>query len=691
MEHAFGAAQRFAQLLADKGLKISSKSTITASSQDIADDLQCKLAACGLSLKAEASAKDLGVDFAGGGRRRNPVQQLRLLGAQWARRMVSQLGKATKQAKRLVITGVRPRFYGFAAMGSSPTATLKMRAILGNAAGIRKPGGCASTAFFLAGMEHQDPCLSFPLETILEFAIAHAGSGMKLANAQAWISKLPILEDRCRWGKVYGTLSAAMASLLDAGFEIPDIGKWIDPSGVEWLLDYSQPMAIPAIRQVLTHFLQLGVWHKAHSHTFGSSLGLYPDLKPLKVRIQQAKRKLRWEEHYFLQAIGQGSMDLFAESSLARAENGLVTCKWCSCPVSGSPWKHLAWFCSHFAAIDDPAIQKTSGLTTEAQAEVEDLPTFWLRGIPNLEPPPCPLALRYEAMQASNNGFFIPDVPDEAPFDVEGLVLGGDGSGGEHTRDSRLRRGGFGLVAVNGLTHEVAKMWYGSVPGAQSGYTAECAALLHALLRTNGNCVMVMDNMPVIRQFRKSPRSNLKHNGLLWQAIFNARDDRRLRGGGNITLVWMSSHKSLEHSLKAGSSPVQWVVNQIADSLAGRGAREAALHPSSVEHILSQATNAHSVLTRLVRIAILIKPDASGRAGSHKQPFCGDSKLQKVEKWARAAGHSLTASCKCVKCGLQINLALSCVSLEVSLPCLGLVALVKLSSSIMGGVIRMVF
>ena len=161
LEHAFGAAQRFAQLLADKGLRISCKSTITASSQDIADDLQCKLAACGLSLKAEASAKDLGVDFAGGGRRRIPVQQLRLLGAQRAGRMVSQLGKTSKQAKRLVITGVRPRFYGFAAMGSSPTATLTMRAILGNSAGIRKPGGCASTAFFLADMDHQDPCLSF--------------------------------------------------------------------------------------------------------------------------------------------------------------------------------------------------------------------------------------------------------------------------------------------------------------------------------------------------------------------------------------------------------------------------------------------------------------------------------------------------------------------------------------------------
>ena len=297
----------------------------------------------------------LGVDFAGGGRRRIPVQQLRLLGAQKAGRMVSQLGKASKQARRLVITGVRPRFYGFAAMGSSPTATMKMRAILGNAAGIRKPGGCATTAFFLAGVDHQDPCFSFPLETILEFAVAHAGSGLKLANAQAWCAKLPSLIDKSRWGKVYGTLSAAMASLLDAGFDIPEIGRWIDPSGVQWLLHFSSPMASPALRQVLSHFLQLGVWHKARAHTFGASLGLYPDLKPLRSQIQQAKKKSRWEELYFLQAIGQGSMDLFSETSLTRSEEGLVTCRWCSCPVIGSPWRHLAWFCSHFAAIDEPA------------------------------------------------------------------------------------------------------------------------------------------------------------------------------------------------------------------------------------------------------------------------------------------------------------------------------------------------
>ena len=543
---------------------------------------------------------------------------------------------------------------------------------MGIAAGIRKPGGCATTAFFLADMDHQDPCLSFPLETILEFAIAHAGSGMKLANAQAWCTKLPSLEDRCRWGKVYGALSAAMASLLDAGFEIPEIGRWIDPSGGQWLLDYSLPMAIPALRQVLTHFLQLGIWHKARCHTFRASLGLYPDLKPLKSKIQQAKKKSKWEELYFLQAIGQGSMDLFSESSLIRSEEGLVTCRWCSCQVIGSPWQHIAWFCCHFSAIEEPAFQKSAELATLAQTAVDEFPTLWLRGIPNLEPPPCPLGTDYMAMQASRDGIFFPDNPEEL-LDVHGLVLGGDGSGGEHTRDHRLRRGGFGLVAVNGLSHDVVHMWYGSVPGPQSGYTAECTALLHALLRTNGNCVMVMDNMPVIRQYRKSPRSNLKHNGLLWQAIFTARDNRRLRGGGDITLVWMSSHKSLEHSLNAGASPLHWFVNQIADALAGRGAREAGLHPSRVEQVLNQASTAHLILTRLVRVAVLSKPVSAGREASHRCKPCGETKLQRVEKWARAAGHALTAACKCVRCGLQINLAHSALSLEgiLTMPCVG--------------------
>ena len=110
LDHALKAALHFTKLVGDKNLNISSKSTITSSSQDLAEDLKMKLEERGLNNKVAASAKDLGVDFAGVGRRRIPVQQIRLMKAQKAGEIVSLLGKATKQAKKLVITGVRPLF-----------------------------------------------------------------------------------------------------------------------------------------------------------------------------------------------------------------------------------------------------------------------------------------------------------------------------------------------------------------------------------------------------------------------------------------------------------------------------------------------------------------------------------------------------------------------------------------------------
>ena len=159
------------------------------------------------------------------------MQQLRMLNVQRAAKQVSILSKHTKQAKRLVITGVRPRFYGYAAMGASPTTCKQMRAKLCNAAGIRKAGGCATTALSIAGLQDSDPMVAYPLETVLEFSIAHIRSATKLVNAEAWRRKHADLQVGGKWAKVCGSLSAAIASLEDAGFEAPAVDRWTDPSG----------------------------------------------------------------------------------------------------------------------------------------------------------------------------------------------------------------------------------------------------------------------------------------------------------------------------------------------------------------------------------------------------------------------------------------------------------------------------
>ena len=81
LEHARQAARTLAELLNDKKLSISPKSTITASSQEIAVSLRDKLKEDRIKLQVEQAAKNLGTDFCGGKRRIIPVQQMRLTGA----------------------------------------------------------------------------------------------------------------------------------------------------------------------------------------------------------------------------------------------------------------------------------------------------------------------------------------------------------------------------------------------------------------------------------------------------------------------------------------------------------------------------------------------------------------------------------------------------------------------------------
>ena len=120
-------------MLKDKKLSISGKSTITASKHGIATAVQSRMQEEGIDIAVDDSAKDLGIDFCGSRRRILPVQQLRLLNSSTSGRQVSVLGKATKRANRLTMTGVKQRFYGYAAMGASPTTQKRMRAVLANA------------------------------------------------------------------------------------------------------------------------------------------------------------------------------------------------------------------------------------------------------------------------------------------------------------------------------------------------------------------------------------------------------------------------------------------------------------------------------------------------------------------------------------------------------------------------------
>ena len=61
-------------------------------------------------------------------------------------------------------------------------------------------------------------------------------------------------------------------------------------------------------------------------------------------------------------------MHVHAEQALTRAD-GTVTCRFCSCVVTGDAWEHVSFNCATTSAFDDPAMLITKDLIPEATAD----------------------------------------------------------------------------------------------------------------------------------------------------------------------------------------------------------------------------------------------------------------------------------------------------------------------------------
>ena len=188
--HAPKAAIHFATLLGKRGFTISPKTTTISSNTKTAKVVQSKLKAKGISVQLAACGRDVGVDFAGGGRRRVNLQVSRLAKTKAGGRVLAKMVKSCKEFKKLVFTGVRSRLYGFPVQGAAPTTVAHARnAVCHPLGGVHKPEGCLTTGLALAGLSHKDPALTMPTENVVEFAVGHAASSRKLSTARVWQEK----------------------------------------------------------------------------------------------------------------------------------------------------------------------------------------------------------------------------------------------------------------------------------------------------------------------------------------------------------------------------------------------------------------------------------------------------------------------------------------------------------------------
>ena len=119
----------------------------------------------------------------------------------------------------------------------------------------------------------------------------------------------------------------------------------------------------------------------------------------------------------------QGGADT-SFSRFAIFAEGLVTCACCGEVVEGSIWDHLSYFCR--VTLENPdLIDEEVIMRGQAELRVDSRSSLWLRGLRPLDMVD-PLGSEYVFTNSWGN----------TRLDVDGCLLGSDGTGGENNRVS---------------------------------------------------------------------------------------------------------------------------------------------------------------------------------------------------------------------------------------------------------------
>ena len=108
--HAPEAAIHFATLLSKRGFSISPKTTIISSNTSTAKVVQHNLKAKNISVRVSDNGRDVGVDYAGGSRRRITLQATRLGKARAGGRVLQKMIKTCKKSRNWFSLGCAPGF-----------------------------------------------------------------------------------------------------------------------------------------------------------------------------------------------------------------------------------------------------------------------------------------------------------------------------------------------------------------------------------------------------------------------------------------------------------------------------------------------------------------------------------------------------------------------------------------------------
>jgi hypothetical protein len=286
----------------------------------------------------------------------------------------------------------------------------------------------------------------------------------------------------------------------------------------------------------------------------------------------------------------------------------------------------------------------TKGGESGAPTAAQRWPCFWQRGLI----PKAWLASNDEAKDLTwADGEFSKEV-----WNVHNQIVYVDESAGPFSSVPPLRRCGWGLVMLDSDRNLTGAMSSTLAGSKQTQVVACLDALLYLARHSEGDVLVKPDCNAAVEGLRNAINGEIKHfgpNAGWWHDIGKAIACRK----GRITVGRVDAHADVKGYISQGIPIDDWIGNELADWLAGEGAKTNAVS-------LEVETNWFFLLGRAVKIlqrAIAVHRLFLAEPGQLIARGVWERSIHPVHRAISESGHSLTkdgrGAYQCTRCGFR--------------------------------------
>ena len=289
LDEASALGTRFANMVQEKGLRISDKSFVVASSVSLARKLRARLAAAGLAVRVETHGEDLGVGTRPGRRTATAIKRRLALGLNRAGRSNLLRRAAGSKANKMFATGIRPQsIYGHSCGGlsrSHKSLYLRSATIAAGKSGFQPcPLSLVKCRLGLLPLVH------LQVEQIRTWIQLwqQATSALRASYTKAWRVARDKLQRTRSWSQVHGPIGATILTLIENGWVPAQPTLWVDRESEQFAtLEAQEPHAMHDILQAFELSITKRAWRRAAAHY--KSAGLERGVPSFEPAVQARK------------------------------------------------------------------------------------------------------------------------------------------------------------------------------------------------------------------------------------------------------------------------------------------------------------------------------------------------------------------------------------------------------------------